>query len=298
MNKKLRSLIIIFLFIITVSPAILHAQATRVWVSEYGDNANPCSRTAPCRTFAGAITKVAAGGEISVLDHGEFGALSITKSIIISGDGVLAGITTTGNGISINGNNIAVTLRNLSLLFTGTGNTASGINYINGSTVTIENCTIQNFPTGIKAGLSADGLLTVKNTNVRSTFQGSVGISVNTSAGLIKANIDRAELNDSIGVVASGNSVAVVSNSIISHCFVGIQAQNNGVASLQNCILNINDVAISVKDAESVVKLSTGSFFDNTTALRGAGKVFSAGNNCFAGSPFNLLMPLYIVEQQ
>lgn len=48
---------------------LAHAQATRTWVSGVGDDANPCSRTAPCKTFAGAISKTAAFGEINVLDQ-------------------------------------------------------------------------------------------------------------------------------------------------------------------------------------------------------------------------------------
>jgi hypothetical protein len=64
-----------------------HAQATRTWVSGVGDDANPCSRTAPCKTFAGAIAKTAPGGEIDALDPGGFGALTITKSITIDGGG-------------------------------------------------------------------------------------------------------------------------------------------------------------------------------------------------------------------
>src|ERR1700709_98137 len=63
------------------------AQATRTWVSGVGDDANPCSRTAPCKTWAGAISKTAAGGEIDALDPGGFGALTITKAITIDGGG-------------------------------------------------------------------------------------------------------------------------------------------------------------------------------------------------------------------
>src|SRR5919112_4504399 len=78
------------------------AQATRTWVSGVGNDVNPCSRTAPCKTFAGAISKTAAGGEISVLDPGGFGAVTITKSITIDGDGTLAGIlAAAGSGITV-----------------------------------------------------------------------------------------------------------------------------------------------------------------------------------------------------
>jgi hypothetical protein len=41
-----------------------HAQ-TRTWISAAGDDGFPCSRTAPCKTFAGAISKTAVNGIIN-----------------------------------------------------------------------------------------------------------------------------------------------------------------------------------------------------------------------------------------
>ena len=82
---------------------IVHAQATRTWVSGVGDDANPCSRTAPCKTFAGAISKTATGGEINVLDPGGFGGVTITKAISIISECIEAGVLVSGtNGIIIN----------------------------------------------------------------------------------------------------------------------------------------------------------------------------------------------------
>src|SRR5437870_9414134 len=99
--------------LIAASPAA--AQATRTWVSGVGDDVNPCSRTAPCKTFAGAISKTAAGGEINVLDPGGFGAVTITKAITILAVGVPAGVLVSGtHGIIINaGANDVVTLQGL-----------------------------------------------------------------------------------------------------------------------------------------------------------------------------------------
>src|SRR4051812_32173003 len=77
-------------------PSTAFGQATRTWVSGVGDDANPCSRTAPCKTFAGAISKTAAKGEINALDPGGFGGVTITKSITISGHGVVAGVLVSG----------------------------------------------------------------------------------------------------------------------------------------------------------------------------------------------------------
>src|SRR5690349_5297553 len=98
--------------------AQVNAQATRTWVSGVGDDANPCSRTAPCKTFAGAISKTAPAGEINVLDPGGFGAVTITKSITIDGSGgSIAGVLVSGtNGIVVSAPaGSVVVLRNLDM---------------------------------------------------------------------------------------------------------------------------------------------------------------------------------------
>src|SRR5215470_13203237 len=98
--------------------SMAQAQATRTWVSGVGDDANPCSRTAPCKTFAGAISKTAAGGFIDVLDPGGFGALTITKSITVEGGGgQVASVLVAGtNGLVIAaGPSDVVILKNLRL---------------------------------------------------------------------------------------------------------------------------------------------------------------------------------------
>ena len=100
---------------VCVFPSLAAAQASRTWVSGVGDDANPCSRTAPCKTFAGAISKTAPAGEIDTLDPGGFGAVTITKSITIDGTAGLAGVLVSGtNGIVVNaGSGDVVILRNI-----------------------------------------------------------------------------------------------------------------------------------------------------------------------------------------
>src|ERR1043166_1597304 len=91
----------ILIALVQVAPA--QAQATRTWVSGVGDDANPCSRTAPCKTFGGAISKTATNGEINCLDSAGFGAVTITKSIAIRCKGVIGGILAAGTtGVLIN----------------------------------------------------------------------------------------------------------------------------------------------------------------------------------------------------
>src|SRR5262245_18054817 len=79
--------------ILIFGAVVANAQASRTWVSGVGDDANPCSRTAPCKTFAGAISKTAAGGEIDILDPGGYGTVTITKSITINGAGSYGSIS-------------------------------------------------------------------------------------------------------------------------------------------------------------------------------------------------------------
>src|SRR6267143_315377 len=132
-NPYLRILIVVCFTLALASMA--QAQATRTWVSGVGDDANPCSRTAPCKTFAGAISKTATDGEIDALDPGGFGAVTITKSITIDGCcmvGILAAGTT---GIIVNVTAAGdvrktVRLRNISMNGAATG--VNGINFIAG----------------------------------------------------------------------------------------------------------------------------------------------------------------------
>src|SRR5215208_1046197 len=104
-------------------PSSAFGQAVRTWVSGGCDDANPCSRTAPCKTFAGAISKTAAKGEINVLDPGGFGAVTITKSISIEAAGVIAGVLVSGtNAIIVNAASTdVVVLRGLTIEGLGTG---------------------------------------------------------------------------------------------------------------------------------------------------------------------------------
>ena len=138
--------------IMNTQPA--HAQATRTWVSGVGDDVNPCSRTAPCKTFAGAISKTAAGGVINCLDPGGFGAVTITKSITIDCQGTFAGVLAAStNGIIVNGAGIIVTLRNLAIEgANGTG--LIGVSFLNGAVLHIENCNIFGFRSGSARGIS------------------------------------------------------------------------------------------------------------------------------------------------
>jgi hypothetical protein len=132
------------------------AQATRTWVSGVGDDVNPCSRTAPCKTFAGAISKTAAGGEIDCLDPGGFGTLTVTKSITIDCSGTFGSVLNSGgiNGFVINDSATAspgtadVILRGVSINGAGTTPGLNGVRFISGRSLVLENVMIQNQKSG------------------------------------------------------------------------------------------------------------------------------------------------------
>src|SRR6516162_584325 len=157
-----------------------HAQATRTWVSGVGDDANPCSRTAPCKTFAGAISKTAPFGEINCLDPGGFGAVTITKSIIISCETGTAGVLVSGtNGIVVNVTSTDVVyLRGLD--FEGLTTGLSGILFLGAGTLHVEHCLIRKFNSssagmGISVATNGPAKLYVSDTYVTDNGTGNIG---------------------------------------------------------------------------------------------------------------------------
>ena len=230
-----------FAFVAVMS---VQAQATRTWVSGVGDDANPCSRTAPCKTFAGAISKTAAGGEISVLDPGGFGGVTIVKAITINGTGTLAGILVSGtNAVVVNaGANDTVILRDISIQGLGTG--LNGVRYIAGKTVMVDHCWIYNFGgspgRGIAVDKSASGRLKVIDTVIENVLED--GIHMTTTAQRIRATIDRTRIMNcgQDGIESASNVLAVITNSTVSqNTGIGIRTTSTG------CIVDIDDTSIS-----------------------------------------------------
>src|SRR4026209_1216103 len=114
MNKMVSSILGAAFAVLSFTAA--NAQATRTWVSGVGDDVNPCSRTAPCKTFAGAISKTATNGEINCLDPAGFGTINITKSITIDCEDTQGSILAAGTtGVIVNGASIDVHLRGISI---------------------------------------------------------------------------------------------------------------------------------------------------------------------------------------
>ena len=276
--------------------SIANAQATRTWVSGVGDDANPCSRTAPCKTFAGAISKTAPSGEISVLDPGGFGVVTITKAITINGDGTLAAILNSGvTGIIVNaGANDVVYIRNISINGAGTG--LNGIRYIAGKALHVENCNIygQGNNTagngnGIIVALTATaGNVFVKDTNIKTCAV--TGISVATTTGFVAGVLDNVRLEGlPTGAVIGNNAFVSIRNSLINLCTstgVSITGSGTPTGSFDNVMINNNPTAINV-GASGIINLSSSVLENNTTAIVSAApqaNLRSSGNNRLLGN--------------
>jgi hypothetical protein len=227
-------------FFLIADPA--YAQASRTWVSGVGDDANPCSRTAPCKTFAGAISKTRRDGEINCLDPGGFGALTITKSITVDCHEVFASILHAGtNGINIPFDSFAVTdarktvnLRNIN--FQGFDTGIVGIRILGGgagSFVNIEDCLLNGNFSATATGIDdrrTTGALNVVNTTLRD--MGGAGITIaSAGAGPIKATLSNLRVINAHNGVAVGAGAAVhLSNSLVSsNSTSGIAISGGGI---------------------------------------------------------------------
>jgi hypothetical protein len=304
MNSGLRALLAGLAVFLASTAA--HAQATRTWVSGVGDDANPCSRTAPCKTFAGAISKTAAAGIISVLDPGGFGAVTITKSITIDGGGIEGSILGSGtNGVIVNGTAISVTLRNLSINGApGTG--LNGVRFINGRDLHIENCIISQFNGGTPNGngilmdVSVAGYhhLYVSNSTLINNGSGADGGGIRikpTGAGTYAyVHVERSRIdgNNGYGVKLGDNSFVSISESRIQgNSRSGVSVVSTSLladVSIHDSTLDANGIEFPASEASLLVSgnngiahISGNAISQNEVGVKrvSSGHIFTYGNN-------------------
>ena len=284
--------------LVTGFSTLAHAQATRTWVSGVGDDANPCSRTAPCKTFAGAISKTAPCGEISVLDPGGFGAVTITKSITINGTGTLAGILAAlVNGVIVNaGANDTIILRDISI--NGACNGLNGIRYLAGRALIVDHCWIYNFTqSGIDVVSSGNLILNVLGTSITNM---ATGINFAPTAGSVVSEIDHTTIQKLTGngITTNANSsfVTVTNSNIINAAGIGVNAGGAGA------VLNVDSSSISsnataCRTAGGFIRVTRNVIMDNTTNFTiVGGTIASGGNNQVAVN--GATVPNGVVTQQ
>jgi hypothetical protein len=290
------------------------AQAARTWVSGVGNDANTaslCSRTAPCATFAAAITVTTAGGEINCLDPGGFGAVTITQSIsIVCGTAGEAGVLlSSGIGITINaGSTGVVYLSGLDIegLNSGVG---SGVQINSAHRVTIQNCVIQGFLNdGIDATPNNSMTLEIKDTTVTNIFFN--GVNIEPSGGAtVYASIDHSLIqnNKGMGVRAAGDSGGAVLLGI-SDSSMSLNGGNgldvvSGTANAKANVIRSSFVtnggfgieADQSGGGNASVIVGSSMFADDlggAIGLVAGGTVYSLGNNQLSGPPGNSPTPL------
>jgi hypothetical protein len=260
------------LFVPMLASAPAHAQATRTWISGLGDDVNPCSRTAPCKTFAGAISKTAAGGEIDCLDPGGFGTITITKSITLDcgGGGIVGSILATGtNGVTVNTAGINVVLRNITINGAGTTLGTRGINIVAADSVVVENVAISNFSQQCIADVrSSAGTLAVVNSSLR--YCAIAGIGAASTGGPLKLLADRVRAtNNGIGMSFGANVNAMIRHSDLSNnTGAGLDNSGGNAVADSNAISN-NGTGVSNSSGTS--RLSNNDIMFNTTGINVTG---------------------------
>jgi hypothetical protein len=245
-----------------------NAQATRTWVSGVGDDVNPCSRTAPCKTFAGAISKTAASGTINCIDPGGFGAVTITKTITIDCSGTFGSILAAGtNGVNVTTAGITVILRNIDI--SGAGSGLIGLNITNGDSVHLENVTINGFLSGSASGirLAPANVTTSLFINNVSILNNGLGVSIGPS-GSGKANVymNRTEIRDN----SSGMRISGAGNT-----------GGNRVGLVQSAVTgNVGDGLVIT--APPGAGISTIMISESSVMNNGATGILVDGNNAYA----------------
>jgi hypothetical protein len=268
------------------------AQATRTWISGVGDDVNPCSRTAPCKTFAGAISKTAANGEINCIDSGGFGSVTITKSITLDCDSVYAGVLVAAtSGITINASaSDVVVLRNLHIDGLGPiGGSLSGVNILSAATVHVENVEIFGFTNGILFQPTVNSVLTVNNVSSRNNS--AHGIYASPSAGLVtKVSVANSRLkhNGSTGIRVDDGAASVSDTVLQGNGTHGVAAVTLGKIVLERVVTSGNvNAGILANGAGAIVWMSNITAVNNNFGLYpplGGGQLISFGNNTAANN--------------
>ena len=242
--------------IFTLALCSLAPAATRTWVSGVGDDVNPCSRTAPCKTYAGAISKTSKDGEISTLDPGGYGTVLITKSLTINGGGGGQGYGSilVSNGVSggivinitdVNDTRKTVRLNWLDINGASTGQ--DGIRWVAGNELHIENTTIDGFMgDGIDVAFPAlsNTFLSLKNVTIRNCGVSGVKMAANTT----------------------GTTTVMAESLNITRCQTGFDALNGTRANIVRSVFALNTTGVNVSESGSgsVVNLDSTSISANS----------------------------------
>ena len=302
--RKLSLSAVLLTCALSAPTAAVHAQTTQAWVSETGNDADPCSHALPCRTFAGAILNTNPKGRINAIGPGTFGTMTITKSITIDASKRFAGVLAAGtNAIVISAASTdVVTLRGLTIDGNGTG--LDGIQILSAKEVHIENCTIQNFVNrGIFVNNSAGSInIHIRNTVIRNNIGpsspggNSGGVLLRPAGtGVASAIIESSHLDqNTFGLRVEPNSRATMSDSTAAANTTfgahALSATNLAAIILERVILTNNATGVQAEGSTSAsVRLTDTLITSNSVGLSAVagGQLISSVNNRVAGNGTN-----------
>jgi hypothetical protein len=270
-----------------VIPASAFGQATRTWVSGVGDDANPCSRTAPCKTFPGAISKTAIGGEINCLDPGGFGGVTITKAITIKCQYTEGGVLVSGtNAVVVNAPTTAVvTLRGLDINGLGTG--INGVRILQAKTVRILDDEIYGF-TASGIDIENNTATTVKVVADRNHIHDNGGSGVMAApagTGVARVHVRDNQIDENgCGIVGSRGGVGGGTNCNTpagGSATVAVNAFDNDIADSINASVMSNGSATTVRIGNNNITGSLGAALQAVNS----GSLLTFNNNSVAGNP-------------
>ena len=278
-----------------------NAQATRTWVSGNGSDADPCSRFLPCKTFAGALSKTSINGEISCVDGGGYGPVTINKSVTIDCTGTYASILAGGavgtTGVTVNiapsadDPHRSVRVRGLSINGTGPVGTAGtrtgidGIRVVQASSVLVEDVVIGEFTQqGVEVAASAAVNLTLDNVLIRNTNVS--GVTLATSGGQVVASLNNVRVDGTpLGVSAAGLTRANLRNVTLAHNAIGLRTSNT------DNIVNVDTMKVSFSttgvqsSAGSTIRIANSTITQNVTGLSASGgSIVSMADNSLTGN--------------
>jgi hypothetical protein len=312
-----------FMVAMTVTAMPASAQATRTWVSGVGDDVNPCSRTAPCKTFAGAISKTAAGGEINCLDPGGFGAVTITKSMTIDCTGTFGSTLNSGgiNGINVNDslsaapNTSDVILRGLSINGSGTTLGLNGIRFTSGRSLVVQDVIIQDQSgAGVSFAPAAAAELYLHDVTITGVANG-VAVQPTGAGGSARVTLDNvrvvnASANGYSGNTTGNTSAAGISAIVKEGNFDGglfgvlvttaVGTAPSSVMVTNSEVFNNGGVGIRADGASARARVSHTTITGNSTGVSAinGGAVSSFGNNVleFNGTDGTFTAPTLLEE--
>jgi hypothetical protein len=210
------------LILFTTSPC---AQLFRAYVASDGSDTNPCTLQQPCRLLPAALSAVASGGEIWMLDSANYNTSPVTigKSVsILAVPGAVGSVVATGGAaLTVSASGLMIALRNLVIVpQVGAGGTY-GIYMTGASTIDIEGCLFANL-TSFAVQAAGTGKVRIAHSTFRNLSVGAVRLASGATADISSTRFTDAYIGLMVESYSTQDTAARVSDSIFGSGGTGI----------------------------------------------------------------------------